>query len=70
MCLLSAKTVEEQIMVRPINPIIKGKQNIKGKNNKAKKLNLMLKDLTLGYPTWLSLLSCAVKTVMPFLGGD
>ena len=35
-CLLSTKTTEEQIMVRPIKPIIKGKRNIKGKSGKAK----------------------------------
>ena len=36
-CLLSAKTAKEQIMVRPIKPIIKGKRNIKGKSGKAKR---------------------------------
>ena len=30
----------------------------------------MLKDLNLRYPTWLSLLGWAVKTVVPFIRGD
>ena len=36
-CLLSVKTAEEQIMVRPIKPITKGKRNIKRKRGKAKR---------------------------------
>ena len=31
---------------------------------------LVLKDLNLGYPTWLFLLGWAVKTVMPFTKGN
>ena len=34
---MSAKTAEEQIMVRSTKPIIKGKQKIKGKEVKAKR---------------------------------
>ena len=30
----------------------------------------MLRDLILEYPIWFSCLNWAVKTVMPFLGGD
>ena len=30
----------------------------------------MPRDLNLGYPTWISLPSLAVKTVVPFLRGD
>ena len=52
-CLLSAKTSEEEIMVRPTKLV------------KLKGLNPMLRDLILGYPTWFSLLSWAVKTVVP-----
>ena len=51
-CLLSAKTFEEQIMVKLLKPIIEGEQNKKRKEIvRLKDLNFMLKDLTLGYPT-------------------
>lgn len=68
--LLSTKMVEEKIMVKPIKPITKGKQNIKRKCGKAKELNPMPRDLNLGYPTCFSLSSWAVKTVVSFPRGD
>ena len=37
---------------------------------KLKELNPVPTDLTLGYPTWLSHPSWAMKTVMPFPRGD
>ena len=37
---------------------------------KLKELNLMPRDLTLGYPTWLSLSSWAMKSVVPFPRGN
>ena len=43
MCLLSAKIADEQIMVRLIKPIIKGKRNIKGKSSKAEKTKSCVK---------------------------
>ena len=59
-------------MVRLLKPIIKGEQNNKQRKEivRLKDLNFMLRDLTLGYPTWFSVPSWAVKTVMPFPKGD
>ena len=68
--LLFAKTVEKQIMVRLIKSITKGKRNIKRSIANLRELNPMPRDLNLGYSTWLSLPSWAMKTVVPFLGGD
>ena len=57
LCLLSKKIAEEQIMVRLLKPIIEGEQNNKKRKEivRLKDLNFMLRDLTLGYPTWFSL---------------
>ena len=35
-----------------------------------RRLKSLLRDLILEYPIWFSCLNWAVKTVMPFLGGD
>jgi len=41
-----------------------------GRIAKLKELNPVSWDLTLGYPTWLSLSSWPVKTIIPFPRGN
>ena len=59
-------------MVRLLKPIIKGQPKKKKKKEivRLKDLNFMLRGLTLGYPTWFSLQSWAMKTIVPRLKSD
>ena len=77
-CLLSTKTTEKQNHGQKGEPTIRRKQKCKGtrkrkkkmKRGRTKELSLMSKDLNLGHPTWFPLPGRAVKTIMPFTGGD